>query len=434
MNTINRAIFATVLAVVLTLPSAVLGRSLPQKLEHKIDSIVEAGLKLEYYPGAAVVIGNSNGMLYNKCFGYQDDSKKVEVTQDDIYDLASVTKVVSTTLVVMALYDSGEIDLNRRVKDYIDIYNGSPVAELTITQLLTHTSGLPYIPIYSLLFENSDEEGVLISSRKSSKYPRMVDQASYLCADPIPVDGLTSFKNTTEYRRAGENLYVSPKIDSVICEAVKESYTERLRGRYRYSDTNFLILRQIVEAITGETLDVLAQAYHHRLEMYNTGYSPLEWKVPEMIIPTEMDYLTQRGLLRGYVHDDLAASSGGVEGNAGLFSNAPDLAKFCQMMLNEGNYRGDRIISRQTVGLFTSSPLEPRRIYRGLGFDKRRSDTKLGKGYGHTGFTGTMIWMDPESDIYMVFLCNRVNPTRLNRGISRSEMRTVIWELLTDSK
>lgn len=417
----------------LLLSQGVSAKKMSADMEWKIDSIVNSGLSLGYYPGAAVVIGNSKQILYNKCFGWQDNTKRVKVTSDDIYDLASVTKVAATTLVVMSLYDSGEIDLNRRVKDYVDYYNGSPVANITITQLLTHTSGLPYFPTYSLLFENT-EDGELIRTRQSEEFPTMVDRASYLCANPRPIEGLASLHNVVGWRRAGESLYISPQIDSVLREQIKESYNANLRGRYRYSDTNFRILREIVEQITGEKLDQIAADLHQRMEMYNTGFLPLEWKMPQMIIPTEDDQLTMRGLLCGYVHDDMSAANGGVEGDAGLFSNAPDLARFCQMMLNEGNYRGDQIISKRTVRLFTSSPLSPRKIYRGLGFDKRRSDSRLGKGYGHTGYTGTMIWMDPKSDVYMVFLCNRVNPTRLNRGLSTSQMRMELWELISDDK
>lgn len=222
-------------------------------------------------------------------------------------------------------------------------------------------------------------------------------------------------------------------MDSLVIARIIKSYKAEQRGKYLYTDSNFYILRQIVEVIARQRLDEFTAGLFAEMGMADTGYNPLRWKSPLMIVPTEDDYLMDRGRLVGYVHDDLAAVRDGVEGNAGLFSTAEDLSRFCEMMLNEGRFRGDRIISERTVGLFTSSPLQPRGIFRGLGFDKRGSSSSLHGGFGHTGYTGTMIWMDPQKDIFMVFLSNRVHPTRLNDGLVTSQLRNKIWSALKAS-
>lgn len=391
---------------------------------------MNVGLKAGYFPGVSIAVGNKNGILYENCYGYRDNAKTEKVTPDDLYDLASVTKVVATTFAVMDLYDNGNIDLNKFVGDYISDYEDTPIAKITITQLLTHTSGLPYFPVYLLLFSNGDG-GNLISTREDKeKYPHAVDRACYLCANPVGNPDYVSTSYVAGYRRAGEHTYINPEVDKLIVERIKKSYNASTRGKYNYSDTNFYILRQIVESITSIEFDAYTKELFKKLGMMNTGFKPLEWKSPELVIPTEYDRLMSRGQIRGYVHDDLAAAGGGVEGNAGLFSNASDLSRFCEMLLNDGEFRGRRILSARTVRLFTDSPLRPKGVHRGLGFDKRGSTSSLYDGYGHTGYTGTMIWMDDKREIFMVFLSNRVHTTRLNMGLINSNLRAKLWDIM----
>lgn len=419
-----------ILFIIAWFPFAAYARELPEKTRKSIDSLMSAGLKAGYFPGASIAVGNRDGILYEQCYGYRDNTKTAQVTPDDIYDIASVTKVVATTFSVMRLYDEGKIDLNKFVGDYISCYNDTPVAKITITQLLTHTSGLPYFPAYSLLFSNAGGGSYISYGKGSDKYPYPVDKNTYRCTDALADPEYVSDVYIEGYRRAGRNIYINPGVDGLIVNRIIESYNPELRGKYKYTDSNFYILRQVVENISDMNFDDYTKKLFKELGMSSTGFKPLEWKVPELIIPTEYDYLMCRGQIQGYAHDDLAAVHDNVEGNAGLFSNASDLSRFCEMLLNDGEFRGERVISARTVRLFTSSPLRPKGIHRGLGFDKRGSTTSLYDGYGHTGYTGTMIWMDDKHEIFMVFLSNRVHPTRLNNGLSNSNLRGKLWEIL----
>lgn len=422
--------YFSALCLLVLLPLFGGARELPGSTVRSIDSLMATGLKAGHFPGAAIAVGDKNGILYEQCYGYRDNTKTGAVTPDDIFDLASVTKVVATTFAVMTLYDEQKIDLNRFVGDYIPDYDDTPIAKITISQLLTHTSGLPYFPAYSILFSNADGGGFISTKQDGEKFPYPVDRASYRCANALADPDYVSDTYVEGYRRAGENMYVNPAVDALINARIKKSYNASLRGKYHYSDTNFYILRQIVESITSLRFDVYTKTLFSKLGMYNTGFRPLDWKVPELIIPTEYDYLMCRGQIRGYTHDDLAAVGDNIEGNAGLFSNASDIARFCEMLLNDGEFRGRRVISARTVRLFTDSPLRPKGIHRGLGFDKRGATSSLHDGYGHTGYTGTMIWMDDKHGIFMVFLSNRVHPTRLNMGLSNSNLRGKLWDIL----
>lgn len=408
---------------------SVQGRQLPVKVEHRVDSILRVGLAKGYYPGASVVIGDRNGILFEKCYGFQDAEKKLSVTSEDVYDLASCTKIVATTLAVMHLYDKGQIDVNKRVGDYLNDFRGTVVEGMMLSQLLTHTSGLGNIQLYKLLYRNPSGAS-LISYRHSRDYPYHVDKSTYLCREMVADTLFLSDTPREGFRTVCSRLYVNPAIDTLITGEIVRSYRPSSRGRYLYSDLNFHLLKMIVEQITGERLDRYVQPMFDRMEMQNTGFRPLEWKDSLHIVPTEYDLLMKRGPLRGYTHDELAAISDNVGGNAGLFSCTADLSHFCEMILNRGVYHGTRILSAETVDLFTSAPLRPKGIYRALGFDRRAPSSPLYDGFGHTGYTGTMIWMDPHKGFYMVFLCNRVHPSRTNRGLTTSGLRTKLWEKL----
>ena len=405
------------------------GRQLPEKLERYVDSIMHAGVEKGYYPGASVAIGDRNGILFEKCYGYQDSEKKLPVSPEDLYDLASCTKIVATTLAVMHLYDKGQIDINKRVGDYLDDFRGTVVDGIMLSQLLTHTSGLGNIQLYKILYRNCSE-APLISYRQNEDYPYHVDKSTYLCREMVADTLFLSDSPREGFRTVCSRLYVNPAIDTLLTGEIVRSYRPNSRGRYLYSDLNFHVLKMVVERITGERLDRYVRPMFDRMEMRNTGFRPLEWKDSLHVVPTEYDLLMKRGLLRGYTHDELAAVSDNVGGNAGLFSCAADLSHFCEMMLNRGVYRGTRILSAETVVLFTSAPLRPKGIYRALGFDRRSPSSPLYDGFGHTGYTGTMIWMDPRKDLFLVFLSNRVHPSRTNRGLTASGLRTKLWETL----
>lgn len=422
----------TLIALCLLAFQPVRGKQLPEKLDRYIDSVMRAGLDRGYYPGASVAIGNRNGLLFEQCYGHQDAERKIPVCTEDLYDLASCTKIVATTLAVMHLYDEKEIDINKRVGDYLPDFRGTVVAGIMLSQLLTHTSGLTNIQPYKILYKNPCGDP-LLSYRQSADYPFHVDKSTYLCRNMVADSLFLSATPQEGFRTVCTRLYVNPAVDTLLTGEIVRSYRSANRGRYLYSDLNFHVLKMVIERITGQRLDRYVRPLYDRMDMHNTGFRPYEWKDSLHIVPTENDLLMRRGPLRGYTHDELAALSDNVGGNAGLFSCAGDLSHFCEMILNRGVYRGTRILSSATVTLFTSSPLRPKGIYRALGFDRRAPSSPLYDGFGHTGYTGTMIWIDPGRDLFLVFLSNRVHPSRTNRGLTASGLRTKLWEGLKKS-
>lgn len=409
------------------------GGGLNRETIRRIDSTVNAGIVHKYFPGAQVAVGNRDGVLFTGYYGYHDYQRQRGVSANDLYDIASCTKIVSTTFAIMVLYDQGRVALGRHVGEYLEEYRGTGAGAVTVSQLLTHTSGFRQLGVWSYILANP-AGGNLMSLKRSEEYPLQVDKSSYMCrtvglcsdyASAIPCDG---------WRRAGDSLFVNPMIDTLITGEIIRDYNPKLRGTYRYCDTNFYILKLIVERVSGTTLELFSRDLFARLDMERTGYYPLDRYPPEEIVPTENDMFLRRNLLCGYVHDDLAALNGGGGGNAGVFSSAGDLAKFCMMMLGGGKYQGEQIIKGSTVELFTREPAYARNIHRALGFDRRPQSSPFSGGYGHTGYTGCIIWIDPGRDLFMVFLSNRVYPTRLNSGLQASGLRTKLWEIITGRK
>ena len=325
-----------------------------------IERVVERGIKAGGYPGAAVIVGRKGAAVYEKGFGrlsWSETSTPVDA-QNTIYDVASLSKVVGTTTAIMILYDEKKIGLDDPVINYIPTFGGGDKDKVTIRELLTHTSGLP----------------------------------------------------------AGRDIW---RIAQTPLEARALVLSTPLEGRpgaqYIYSDLGADILGLLVEVVAGEPLDkFLARRVFEPLGMNETMYRPAD-SLKYRIAPTEVT--PPRGYpLRGEVHDENAYALGGVAGHAGLFSTAADLAVFAQMMLNGGEYNGVQIVSKPTVDLFTSRAFG----HRALGWDTAEGDYGSGKylgptAYGHTGFTGTSMWIDPEREMFVILLTNRVHAARALR-------------------
>ncbi len=406
-------------------------RELPHDTKEQMDSMIRQELSARAFPGATFLCGTKDQILYSCNYGYLDYTHAIPVTDSTLYDVASCTKVLSTTFVLMRLYDLGKIKLEQTVGEFLPQFEGTTLATLTIQELLTHTSGLKLIVVYSDLVKPTDG-GKLFSAQGNERYPYLVDQNLYMARDVILDSDYLSNNPLPGYRQIADSLWINPSVDSVITSKIIRSYAPKQRGRYLYNDTNMYLLMLIAEQITGRALEESTSELLAELGCTNTGYRPLEWASRERIAPTEDDKLLRRGQIQGFVHDELAAVSGGVGGNAGLFSTASDVARFCQMILNEGFYNGQQIISPATIETFTSSPLSTRGIYRGLGFDKRGMASALGGPdcCGHTGFTGTIFWIDRNKKLFMVFLSNSVHPTRTNKRLSTSQLRLNLWKTL----
>jgi beta-glucosidase-like glycosyl hydrolase/CubicO group peptidase (beta-lactamase class C family) len=387
-----------------------------------IDSIVNTAIAQQAFPGAVVLAAQNGRIRYHKAFGhYQYNKNSQPVTLESIYDLASVTKISATTVAVMKLYEQGKLDLDKTIGDYLPWTIGSNKAPLTLRSILLHEAGLnPFIPFYK---ETITESGVprtdLYRSKQDSMFSIPVARNLYLRKD----------WNDTMFRR----ILASP-----LTEA----------GKYVYSDNDFIFLGKIVEAVTGSTLDqYVHKTFYGPMGMATTGFNAGKRFGLERVVPTEEEKAFRQQLLQGSVHDEGASLFGGVAGHAGLFSSAYDLSLLYQMLLNGGELNGERYLKPETIQLFTAYNSAVSR--RGLGFDKPEKDNATAKTpypsalaspstYGHTGFTGTCVWVDPETNLVYIFLSNRVYPTRNNNRLSilqvRGSIQDAIYKALQSEK
>ena len=380
-----------------------------------IDSIVRDGVAKRAFPGAEVLAVQNGEIKYHKAFGhYEFDPKSLPVNLESIYDLASVTKVSATTVAVMKLYEQGKIDLDKTLGDYLPIARGTDKEGLKLRDILLHQAGLnPYISFYS--------ETVDPATRKPSQnFYRSTPDSFY----SIPV---------------AQNVWLRKDWNDTMMKRIMQSRLTT-QGKYVYSDNDFILLGKIVQEVSGLPLDRFVQRnFYNRLGMYTTGFKPWQRFGMERVVPTEMDRYFRNQMLRGYVHDEGAAMFGGVSGHAGLFSNAYDLSLLYQMLLNGGTLNGERFLKPETIKLFTGYGSDISR--RGLGFDKPEKDNASRKEpypsalaspdtYGHTGFTGTCVWVDPQSKLVYIFLSNRVYDTRTNNLLGQMNIRGKIQDAI----
>ncbi len=355
-----------------------------KKLTKEIDAIAEEMIDKKAAPGAVVMIVKDNKVIFNKAYGnhYYDINEPTKV--DDIFDLASVSKVAATTLAVMHLEEEGKIDLEKTVGDYLRDAQGTNKENIKVRDLMLHQAGLiPFIPFYRDLTEKD------YRLDSSAAFPVKVSEHYYLRKD--------------YFEDVMWPLMLKSKVNPP--------------GKYVYSDISMYIMQRIIETVTNETLDSYVENnFYKKLGMYSTAYNPWKKFPISRIIPTELDKTFRKSQLIGYVHDQGAAMAGGVAGHAGLFSTANDLAIFGQLLLNNGKYGGEDYFKPKTITKYTRRYGENSR--RGLGFDGW--DPEIDNGYpsefaspftfGHTGYTGTCIWIDPEQQLIYIFLSNRVQP------------------------
>ena len=397
-----------------TNPAAV---GLNEEILKKIDSIANNGIAKAAMPGCVVLVAKDGKIAYNKAFGFTNFDIKESINKDMIYDLASVTKVSATTVSIMKLYEEGKIDLQKTLGDYLPWVKGSDKAPLKLKDVLLHQAGLnPFIPFYRDVIDT-------VTGIPNLAY-------------------FSKVKDATHQFRAAEDLYVRNDYeDSLYHRIVTSKLTPA--GHYIYSDNDFIFLGKIVEAVSGLPLNEYARInFYEPLQMTTTGFKPRERFPLGNIVPTEEEKHFRQQLIRGDVHDEGSAMFGGVAGHAGLFSNAYDLAKLYQMLLNGGELNGIRLLKKETIELFTAYSSEISR--RGLGFDKPEKDNATRKDpypsasvspetFGHTGFTGTCVWVDPKQKLIYIFLSNRVTPTRNNNKLSQLNIRPTIQEAVYQS-
>lgn len=405
------------------------------ELEANVDKLVQKGLDTKAFPGCQVLVAKDGYVILNKGYGYLDFSKTTKVSSETIYDLASVSKAVGTLPGVMTAYDQDLFELDAKVSEYIEPLQETNKKNITVRELLYHESGMPAaVNMFNMMMDKDTYSGSLIAGSSSSTYTRKIENGAFGHKDAQLRRDITSPTPTADMKiAAADGIYVG--------QATMDTIRARIHNiklgakKYNYSCLNFCLLMEMEENVTGRPHNEwVEETVFNPLGSYHTCYRPLDkWKKKD-IAPTEKDNFLRGQTLQGYVHDETANFSGGVQGNAGLFSNANDLAKLCQMWLYGGSYGGEQILSEETVEVFTTSKSSISR--RGLGFDKpdkrneRSSPTcreASAATYGHLGFTGTCFWVDPESNLIYIFLSNRVNPTRNNPAFSKLNIRPKIF-------
>lgn len=411
------------------------------RLVSQIDSIAMEGVRQKAFPGCQVLVARHGKVVVNKSYGYLDATEQEKVDNATLYDLASVSKATGTLSGVMKAIDDKKLSLTGALGDYIPELKENAKGALTIRDLLFHETGMPpSLNMYPLMTDSTSYSGVLVSGKRWSNYSRF-SGGGYIIDGARVRGDITAPKATSGFDvRIGKNLFVGQATMDTVMSKIY-NIRQRADRNYVYSCLNFCLLRQAEENVTGIRHDrYVYDNIFHRIGSYRTVYRPLDFFGKDEIAPTELDEYFRGGLVQGVVHDETAAFSGGIQGNAGLFSNANDLAKLCQMWLNKGMYGGERILSSETVTMFLT--MTTPNSFRGLGFDKPNvadpdnSSTCAEAGaevVGHTGFTGTAFWVDPKEDMIYVFLCNRVYPSRYNPAFVKVGARANIFRFVYES-
>ena len=383
----------------------------------KVDSIITSGIKKEAFPGAQLLVAKNGKIIFHKAYGFHTYDSVQTVALNDIYDLASVTKITGPLPAIMKLVDEGKLNLDAPFSRYWKPWrNRKDKKELTLREILAHQAGLtPYI-----IFLNE------VLKKNGAIKKRFVKNA------PKP-----GYEN-----QAYEHLFVKNRFNRKMYRIINRSKVSHEK-KYKYSGLTFLIFPQLIKQLTGQSYEnYLAQHFYEPLGTTTLGFRPKTKHFSNKIVPTEQDTLFRHALTQGWVHDENASLLGGISGNAGLFATATDLAKLMQMYQNYGSYGGKRYISEKTIKEFIAVQYPENENRRGLGFDKplfNNSDLPLAdaypapeaspKSFGHGGFTGTFIWADPENQLVFIFLSNRVNPTRENRNLYRLNIRSSLQQI-----
>jgi len=406
------------------LPNGATGYTLPEALGlessdlQPIDAIVASGIKAQAYPGAQVLVAVDGQVVMNKAYGHPTYERQRATRTDDLYDLASITKVASTTLALMKLVDEGTVDLDKPLGHYLPELEERHTAHfrMDLRDILTHQSGLKaFVPFYTRLMKDGKFKPGTVS------------------------DSATETHNV----RIADGLYAHHSYkDSLLTWVINTPLGKK--GEYVYSDMGYYLLQEVIERQVGMTLDrYVSTTFYQPLGASTLGYLPWQRFAKDRIAPTEYDVTFRQRQVQGDVHDPGAALRGGVAGHAGLFSSANDLAKVMQLLLNGGTFAGKRYISEGVVNEFTKCQYcapNGSGNRRGLGWDK----PVRGKGgptcecvsyasFGHTGFTGTMAWADPEQKVVYIFLSNRVYPNATANKLLELGIRTKVQEVVHDA-
>jgi CubicO group peptidase (beta-lactamase class C family) len=386
-------------------------------LKLQLDSIIQDGIDSMAYPGAQVCVMIGGKIAYQKSYGYHTYDRSVKVQDDHVYDLASVTKVSTGLPIIMKLYGEGQLDLDRKLKDIYPEFRKGDMSKRTIRDMLAHRAGLtPYIVFWKeLLDDKGRRRKNSFDFRYSRDYPIKITDRLFLHKD---------------YHK---NMYKSIRKAEVDDP-----------GQYRYSGLLFLMMPDLLEPYIGNDFEsYLYEQLYVPMGLYSLTYKPRRRFPLDKIVPTEQDNFFRYQLVQGTVHDEAAAMLNGISCNAGLFGNAKDLARLFQMYVNGGTLDGNRYIAQPAIQEFTRYQFPQEDNRRGLGFDKPLLEYDKNASYvardaspssfGHSGFTGTFVWGDPEHKVVIAFLSNRVHPTRENRKLYTMSIRPKMHQAVYDA-
>ena len=388
------------------------------QLNRAIDSIVNRGLDAGAYPGCQVIVARKGTVVFHRAYGYHTNGKRIEVRKNDLYDLASVTKISGPLSGLMLLEGMGKFSYQDRLGDYAFAMKGSNKADLELKDVLAHRAGLfPWIPYHEMTLT------------KGGKYKKRF----------LRTDAEGKFDV-----QVADRLYLSNTFKKKIFKVIRKS--ELGEKKYRYSGLSFFLFPTIIEELSGMPYETfLSENIYHKLGALALLYHPRSSFSESRIVPTEYDSVFRKQVIHGYVHDEGAAVMGAYAGNAGLFASSNDLLKLIEMYRRMGSYGGEQIIQSEVLREYSSYQFPELEIRRGLGFDKPLLNENDGTAddypcpgaspasFGHSGFTGTFVWADPEHEISYVFLSNRVHTTRTNQLLYEMNIRTNILQSVYDS-
>jgi beta-N-acetylhexosaminidase len=388
-------------------------------LNNRIDSIVNAGLAAKAYPGCVVMASRKGVVVFHKAYGFQTYDNRIAVHEEDLYDLASVTKISSALAGLMLLNSEGKFSPDKTLGFYLPDFRKTNKGNIGMRDFLTHQAGLtPFITFWK---ETEKKDG--------SFKPRIYD-SQYSKRYPLEV---------------AQGLFINKNYSKKIFREIKKSPLGV--KKYVYSDLTFIIAPKIIENLAGQKWDeFVTDSIYKKIGAMEMGFNPYKKFPLDRIVPTEYDSLFRKQILHGTVHDEGAAMLGGISGHAGLFSNANDLMKLMELYRRMGGYGGEQIISANVMKEYSRVQFPENNNRRGLGFDKPLLNNAMvsqkdsyptksvsPESFGHSGYTGTFVWVDPVYEITYVFLCNRVYPTRKNEELYNMNIRTNILQAIYDS-
>ena len=381
----------------------------------KIDQVAQKAIDKKMTPGVQILVARHGKVVFQKSYGTHSYEKITNVKNDDIYDIASITKVAATLPNIMQLFDTNKLSADSKLGDMLPQLKNTNKASIDLKHLLTHSAGLQaWSPFYK---STLDEKGIPLEKYYKPTYSKDFSL------------------------QVAENLFIRNDYKDSILKFIGDSPLGE-SNKYKYSDFAFIILKNYLEHNSGKKLDKLSdEKFYSIIGMNNTLFNPLQKFDMSRIPPTENDNYFRHQTIQGYVHDMEAAMEGGIAGHAGLFSNSMDLAKIMQMYLQKGNYGNHEFFSEKTFDTFNKQIYADMRNRRGLGFDKPQLAGDSGptcncvskNSFGHTGFTGTMAWADPDTEIIYIFLSNRTFPSAEVNNLSKQNIREDIQSIIQQS-